>query len=125
MIKMVYCLRRLPGISEEEFHRYWLEQHGPLVRSVAEDMGIVRYVQTHTAQTPMNEILQRSRGLGEAYDGVAELWWESEEQMVDALSSPQGLEAQTKLTDDEATFIDFASSCAWLAEEHVIFDLRE
>lgn len=122
MIKMVYCLRRLPGVSEEEFHRYWLEQHGPLVRSVAKDMGILRYVQTHTVQLPMSDILRRSRGLGEAYDGVAELWWESEERMVDALSSPEGLEAQTRLTDDEATFIDFSASCAWLAEEHVIFD---
>jgi uncharacterized protein (TIGR02118 family) len=123
MIKMVYCLRCLPGISEEEFHRYWLEQHGPLVRSIAKDMGIMRYVQAHTVQTPMNEILQRSRELSEAYDGVAELWWESEDQMVDALSSPEGIEAQTRLTDDEATFIDFANSCAWFAEEHVIFDV--
>jgi uncharacterized protein (TIGR02118 family) len=122
MIKMVYCLKRLPSIGDEEFYRYWLEQHGPLVKSVAKDMGVKRYVQAHTVQTPVNEITQRSRELSEAYDGVAELWWESEDQMVDALSSPEGLEAQARLMDDEATFIDFANSCAWFAEEHVILE---
>jgi hypothetical protein len=27
MIKLVFCLRRLPHLSREEFQRYWLESH--------------------------------------------------------------------------------------------------
>ncbi len=42
MIKLVYCLRRLPNLSREEFQRYWLETHGPLVRSRAQALRIRR-----------------------------------------------------------------------------------
>ena len=39
MIKLVYCIRRRADGTPEEFHRYWLGEHGPLVRSVAEAIG--------------------------------------------------------------------------------------
>ena len=29
MLKCVYCVRRLPSLSVEEFYDYWLNQHGP------------------------------------------------------------------------------------------------
>ena len=35
MIKLVFCLRRLPHLSREAFQRYWLDSHGPLVRKLA------------------------------------------------------------------------------------------
>ncbi len=37
MLKFVYCVRRRPDISLEEFRKYWLEHHGPLVRSYAKN----------------------------------------------------------------------------------------
>ncbi|MGH7417889.1 MAG: EthD domain-containing protein, partial [Candidatus Rokuibacteriota bacterium] len=48
MIKLVFCLRRLPNLSREEFQRYWLDTHGPLVRQLAPALGVKRYVQVHT-----------------------------------------------------------------------------
>ena len=33
MVKLVFCLRRLPQLSLAEFQEYWLQKHGPLVRS--------------------------------------------------------------------------------------------
>jgi len=48
MVKLVGCLRRKAGMSAEEFHRYWKNVHGPLVRSVPEFFRYVRkYVQGH------------------------------------------------------------------------------
>jgi len=35
MVKLVFCLTRLPHLSREEFQRYWRERHGPLVRESA------------------------------------------------------------------------------------------
>ncbi|HEY5625473.1 MAG TPA: EthD domain-containing protein [Dehalococcoidia bacterium] len=29
MIKLVYCLRRLPELTREEFQRYWRQNHAP------------------------------------------------------------------------------------------------
>jgi hypothetical protein len=30
MLKMIFCLRRLPHLSREGFQCYWREQHAPL-----------------------------------------------------------------------------------------------
>jgi len=76
MVKLVFCLRRRPEISRAEFHGYWRETHGPLVRRHAASLRNRRYVQLHTLEDPLNEALRGSRGGPEAYDGVAELWWE-------------------------------------------------
>src|SRR5262249_60162760 len=74
MLKLVFCLRRLPHLSRAEFQRYWHETHGPLVRSHAAVLGIRRYVQVHTLEDPVQDTLRASRGGPAAYDGVAELW---------------------------------------------------
>ncbi|MEW6270992.1 MAG: EthD domain-containing protein [Thermodesulfobacteriota bacterium] len=43
MLKLVFCLTRLPHLSREEFQRYWRERHAPLVRSHAATLRIQRY----------------------------------------------------------------------------------
>jgi len=121
MIKFVYCIRRLPTLSREEFQRYWLETHGPLSRERDPALGVKRYVQVHTLDSPMNEVLRKSRGGGEPYDGVAELWWDSIEDMAAATATPDGLRAGQELFEDERRFIDFQRSALWVAQEHEIF----
>ena len=116
MIKLTFCLRRLPHLSREEFQRYWREQHAPLVAKHAKILGILRYVQTHTAHDPLNAAMQASRGGPEAYDGVAELWFESEAAMA-ANSSEAAAKAGAELLEDEKKFIDLANSPLWFGEE--------
>lgn len=36
---------RRPDISAEEFHRYWANNHGPLVQDMLVHYGIVKYTQ--------------------------------------------------------------------------------
>ena len=85
MIKLMYCVRRLPELSREEFQRYWRETHGPLVRERAQALGIRRYVQTHTLDSQLNEAMRASRGSDpNIFDGVAELWWDSVEDLIAA-----------------------------------------
>ena len=122
MIKMLYCMRRLPGMSEEEFKAYWREQHTPFFKGLAPAMNLKKYVQTHTLDIPFNEVLQRSRRLSRPYDGVAELWWDSEDEMIDAMSSDAGMDANMEVMGDEAKFIDMENSCAWICEDHVIYE---
>jgi hypothetical protein len=62
-----------------------------------------------------------SRGLQEPYDGVTEVWWESQADLDRGISSPDGIAAQTKLIEDESRFIDFSQSRLFLTEEHPIF----
>ena len=122
MIKFVYCVRRLPPLSREEFQRYWRETHGPLVRSVAHTLRIRRYVQVHTLDSPINDALRESHGTLKAYDGVAELWWDSAEDLVTGGTSPEGRKAAQALLEDERRFIDLQRSALWIGEEHPIVE---
>ena len=40
MIKLSFCLHRLPNLSREAFQQYWFDVHAPLVRSVAGVLNI-------------------------------------------------------------------------------------
>ncbi|MGH9273461.1 MAG: EthD domain-containing protein [Acidimicrobiales bacterium] len=120
MIKLVFNIRRRSDIEPAEFYRYWKDEHGPLVRSVAETLGIVRYVQSHTIDTPLNDLLRASRDTEPRYDGVAELWWASMDDFVAGSSSPDGQAAAAALLEDERRFIDLPATSIFLAEEHEI-----
>lgn len=121
MVKLTYPLRRRPEMSRDEFQRYWRETHAPLVRDRAETLHIRRYVQAHTLTTPLDDALHESRGAAvEPYDGVAELWWDSVEDLAAAMSTPEGAQAARELLEDEANFIDLEASPIWVAEENVV-----
>jgi len=123
VIKLVFCLRRLPHLSREEFQRYWLESHGPLVRELAPTLGVKRYVQVHTVTSAFSEALSRHRGAPDDFDGVAELWWDSVDDFARAGITKEGRDAGRRLLEDEKRFIDLARSPIWFGEEHALVDL--
>jgi uncharacterized protein (TIGR02118 family) len=120
VLKLTFCLRRLPSLSVLEFQDYWLNNHGPLVRRLQPALGMVRYVQLHRLDTDLADGMRRVRNAPEPYDGVAELWWESEDTYRAARRNPEAREAGRLLLEDEATFIDLARSPLWLNREEVI-----
>jgi uncharacterized protein (TIGR02118 family) len=120
MIKLVFPLHRLPELTREQFQAYWFETHAPLVAQHAEALGIKRYVQVHTATTPLNEVLRASRGGPESFDGIAELWFESEAAIAASMQTPEGAAAGRALLEDERRFIDLERSPLWLGGERVI-----
>ncbi|MCK9284660.1 MAG: EthD domain-containing protein [Rhodocyclaceae bacterium] len=118
MVKFVFCLRRLPHLSREEFLDYWLNQHGPLAVSLQKVLGMTKYIQLHTLATPFDDALRSSRGGPEPYDGMVEAWWESLEAVQHALEDPAAQTAWAVLIEDEQRFIDVKNSPLWFAEEH-------
>jgi len=120
MVKLTFCVRRLASLSPEEFHRYWRDEHGPLVARHAETLRIRRYVQTHALPGLVGDALRASRGAAEPFDGIAELWWDDLETLAAATTSNAGRAASQLLLDDERRFIDLAGSALWLNEEHVV-----
>ena len=121
MLKLTFCLRRLPKLSLAEFQDYWLNKHGPLVRSLQPALGMVRYAQLHRLPGDLADGMRRVRGAPAPYDGVAELWWDSEDTWRAASRNPAAREAGRVLLEDEAKFIDLAHSPLWLNHEHVIY----
>src|SRR5437016_11954963 len=101
MVKFVMVIRRRADVAPEEFRRYWLEEHGPLARGLLEPLTLRRYVQVHTLDTPLNSLLAASRGTTEAFDGIAELWFDSLEAMLAAFSTEEGERANAALVEDE------------------------
>lgn len=122
MLQLVFCVKRRADVDEEEFHRYWREEHGPKVRSFQSALGVVRYVQAHRLDTPLNELLRRSRHAHEGYDGVAQLWWKSHDHFATCLATPESKAAAATLLEDERRFIDLESSSIFLAEDVVVID---
>ena len=107
-------------LTRAEFQHYWRDTHAPLVRRHAGALGIRRYLQLHTLDDPLQDALRASRGGPEAYDGVAELWWESREELAAATQDPAGERAALALVEDERRFIDLARSPLFVAEERAI-----
>lgn len=123
MIKLVFCLRRIPELSREEFQSYWRDRHAPLVKRHAARLKLRRYVQTHTREDPRLAAVADQRGsAGRAFDGVAELWWDDIESLLEAFSTEAGQAAGRELLEDEARFIDLPNSPIFFAEEFEVID---
>lgn len=120
MIKLTFCLHRLPSLSREAFQRYWYENHAPLVARHREVLRIRRYVQMHSTTHPANDGIQTTRKGPEMYDGVAELWWDSIEDVLGD-PSPGRQAAGLELLEDERKFIDLPRSPLWFGVERTIF----
>jgi uncharacterized protein (TIGR02118 family) len=119
-VKLVFCCRRRPGLSLEEFQATWLDDHGPLVRRLrAQIPGMRRYVQSHTIAGPVTDALRASRGSAEPYDGVTEVWFDSLEDLGG--SGEEAREAGNRLLEDERRFLDLARCSVFVTTEHEIF----
>ncbi len=106
MIKLVHCITRKPGPSDEEFFRYWKDVHGPIGRRIP---GLRRLIQSHT--------LAESRTIRPPdFDGMAELWFDDLDSLRAAMHSPEW-QASSR---DERNFIDGSRTAAFITEEHEI-----
>lgn len=109
MVKLIACAKRKPGITREEFSRYWRDNHGPLVRSVPEFIRHVRkYVQCHIVPSPAP--LRTNAEI----DGIAELWFDSLSELNQAFNEPRYLEI---IRPDERKFVDLKNSFSFITEE--------
>ena len=120
MIKLTFCLVRLPHLSRAQFQAYWFDTHGPLVASVAETLKIRRYVQLHTLPAETHSAIRASREAPEEFDGVAELWFDSLESLLENGQRAEAQAAAALLLEDETRFIDLPKSPLWWGEEKLV-----
>jgi len=121
MIRVVHFLRRKTSLGFEEFTRYSLEQHGPMVAAHQTRLGMLRHVRTSRdpSAEALDDAARIARGQMELpFDGIAETWWASQRVLVDALETPAGRDALAALVKDEDRFIDLAASPLWVAIEY-------
>lgn len=121
MIVITFLLRRRADISSEEFHRYWREHHGPLVASHAHTLGVRRYSQLHATASPFGATISQTRDCEPSdWDGVALVWFDSEDALIAAGATPEGQAASDALLEDERRFIDLTRSQLFLSDDHSV-----
>ena len=121
---LLHAFWRLPGQSLEECQSYWRETHGPLLQQQAAALGVVRYVQSHRIDDPLNEVMRAGRGTMEPFDGISQLWWKDRRDLERSMSTREGQQAWKKIREDEARFINASRSSLWLAKEKSVLGER-
>jgi len=120
LIRMTVALVRSPTLSRGAFQDYWLGQHGPLVRTLAGTLGIVKYVQLHSDPEGISPDDPSGRTWSAPYDGLAQIWYESREAFDARMSDSAARDAARQLRDDERHFMDREKSRRWWGLEHPI-----
>ena len=79
-VKLIALLKATPGMSREEFAKRWVEGHCPLTLKFKKLKGYRVNVAIDEYQEIEGEL---------PYDGTAELWWDSIEEMEEDFASPE------------------------------------
>ena len=113
MIKMIVLVRKRADMTVEDFQTYWRTHHAHLVRKCpASKKYVRRYVQCHT--------LPEQYASGEvAFDGSAELWFDSIDDKDAFFSDPDYLR---DVNPDEERFADMAQTLFFVASEETVLD---
>ena len=94
LLKRMSFIKMQPHVTEEIIRREWLGVHSELAGNLP---GIKGYVQSLVIDHPLSQ--QNNSSEDKLYlplspvDGFAELWFDSEQTMIDAFSSPIGQKA--------------------------------
>ena len=104
-VKLIALLKANPGLSREEFARRWVEGHAPLTLKFKNLKGYRINVAIDEYQEIEGEL---------PYDGTAELWWDSLEEMQEDFAS----EAAETAVADADTFTVVRTHI--YTEEHVL-----
>ncbi|MHB1394526.1 MAG: EthD family reductase [Clostridia bacterium] len=83
-VKLISLLKAKPGVGKEEFKRHWLEEHSPLIMKFKNLKGYRINIAIEEYQEIEGEL---------PYDGTAELWWDSIEEMKGDFASSAADEA--------------------------------
>jgi uncharacterized protein (TIGR02118 family) len=123
MIKLVVCMKKLPHLSQAEFQRFWLEEHGPIVRKNAQARRIKRYTQVHPdGAVALAGIVERRGGSVVKFDGMAEICWDSVDDIIAASKSVEGQRAAAEIVEHEKQFLDLPNLEFFLGTEHVFLN---
>jgi uncharacterized protein (TIGR02118 family) len=111
MVKLIYCITKKKNLTDEEFFRYWRDVHGPLGGGIP---GLRKLVQSRRIPIPGDKFQPD-------YDGMAELWFDTIEDLLAARQSPEWKAS----SDDEANFIDHSNTAYFVTEEHAVVQLTK
>lgn len=117
--RLVFAIVPHVGADAESAQRYWLLQHGPLVRSFAAARGLLAYNQVHRVWDLAGDTESINRAdATPVFIGHAEAWY------TEARPDPgsDGVEAMSAAISDEQAFIDWSRSSVFVGKELTFVD---
>ena len=79
-VKLIALLKAKPGMTRDEFAKRWIEGHAPLTLKFKNLKGYRINIAIEEYQEIEGDL---------PYDGTAELWWDSLEEMQEDFASPE------------------------------------
>jgi uncharacterized protein (TIGR02118 family) len=114
MVKVSVLLKRKPGLTPEEFHRYWREVHGPLL---VKQPGLMRHIRKYVQCHSIADAFADMPGVvSSEFDGIAEMWGDSVDNVRRGLAEPAYLEV---IRPDEEKFLDLPK-CVFIVTEEIV-----
>lgn len=110
MIKFIFMINRIDGMTFEEFVEHHRNRHAPLFTSIPEAR---QYVKKYTVSHPVHAATYP----GPAYDGITEIWFESWADHDAFFASENYREL---INPDESKFIDMDSVAVMVTAEKVV-----
>ena len=110
MAHLLIAFQRKDGLSLADFSRHWREVHAPLAKRMP---GLQGYVQNHSSS-----VVSRSQ----AYDGVVEIWMDSEAALTAAFRSKEYREGAYA---DEPNFANVKNVVRLVTADHVLREGEE
>jgi hypothetical protein len=96
---LVFALRRLPSLTSEEFHNYWLNKHADVGRAVP---GLQGYRQFHADQKATETAAEAAGVAITDFEGAAEGYYQDLNSFLEIMSKP---EVTADAIEDEKKFI--------------------
>lgn len=103
MVKAFNFFKRRPGLSVEDFRRYWLNEHAAVIRKIPE---LRKYIASITLPSAY-------RNREPLYDGISEAWFDDE----DALRSNADTAPRRAASADDAQFVDMSTTGSIVVDE--------
>jgi uncharacterized protein (TIGR02118 family) len=114
MIKVMAMMKRKPGITPEEFARYWFEEHAPLgFDLLPDDIHVRGYVQNYTIRNPGDHEPE--------FDGLVEFVLDDMDAFQRWLAFFMS-DAAEPMRDDEKNFMDSDTIKVLVMQERVVVE---
>ena len=116
MTKFVPCVRRKPGMSKQQFAEQWAK-YAETARAIAAASDGLRCTTTRPLPVEQNVEIMQQRGTKAPYDGMVEIWWVRENDVVAFMDSGAGDKLIDELRRAQETFMDLPNCTFFFASE--------
>ena len=120
MIKLTYLIFPRADIDRDKARRFWMEDHGALMKKHAATLRVVRYVQTPHVGHRLEQMMAAARGVEMRVPlGMAEIYWASREDLEFSFEDRAARRAYRELVADERRFAAMSLS-PWIGIENEV-----